>query len=109
MGKPVTYGSISDMMDFSYASFEDDVWDIPAVNDIISHLLCQQQFLTGEKDILITKIEVAIDQLVEIGEPVVRRAIFQLVGRDEGYLNRYPRAKTLLENIPIISSLSIKR
>jgi len=108
-GKPVTYGSISDMMNFSYVSFEDDVWDIQAVNDIISHLLCHQQCLTDEEDILVTKIEIAIDQLEEIGEPLVRGAILQIVGRDEGYLNRYSPAKTLLENIPMISSVSIKR
>ncbi len=100
VGKPVTYGSISDMMNFSYSSFEDDMWDIKAVNDIISHLLCHQQFLTDEEDIYITKIEMAVDQLEEIGEPVVRRAILHIVGREEEYLYRHPRVKALLKDIP---------
>ena len=99
--KPVTYGTISDIMNFSYTSFEDDVWDIRAVNDIISRLLCRRQNLTGEEDVLITKIEVAIDQLNEMGEPIVHRAILRILGSGEERLDRSPRLKALLKTIPI--------
>lgn len=97
--KPVTYGTISDIMKFSYTSFEDNVWDIRAVNGIISRLLCRRQNLTGEEDVLITKIEVAIDQLNEMGEPIVRGAILRILGSSEERLDSFPRLEALLKTI----------
>ena len=99
-GKPVTYGTISDIMNFSFTSFEDDVWDIRAVNGIISRLLCRRQNLTDEEDVLITIIEVAIDQLNEMGEPIVRGAILRILGSSEERLDCSPRINALLKTIP---------
>lgn len=99
-GKPVTYGSISEVMNFCYTSFGEEVWDLRAVNDIISCLLCRQQFLTDQEDILLTKLKVAVAQLEQMGEPVGRRAILQILGNGEGYLNRFPRIGALLKDIP---------
>jgi len=98
--KPVTYGTISNIMNFSYTSFEDDVWDIRAVNGIISRLLCRRQNLTGEENVLITKTEVAIDQLNQMGEPIVRGAILRILGSSEERLDRSPRLNALLKTIP---------
>jgi hypothetical protein len=44
---------------------------------------------------------VAIDQLNEMSEPIVRKAILRILGSGEECLDRSPRLNALLKTIPI--------
>jgi len=99
-GKLATYSSISEAIKFPYTSLKDDLWDIRALNYIIGYLLCRQRCLDKEEDMLVIRIEIAREQLEEVGEPIVRSTVLQIIERYEVGLSHYSHVKALLENIP---------
>ena len=99
-GKLATYSSISEAIKFPYTSLKDDLWDIRALNYIIGYLLCSQQCLGEEEDILVIRIKIACEQLKEVDEPIVRSTVLQIIERYEVGLSHYSHVKALLESIP---------
>jgi len=99
-GKPVTYRSISEMISAVSISSTGDWQTIRFLNQCFSQYLCDKRNVAQEEDMLLVRIEIAINQLKELDAVLTRRNIASIVGRYQEDLQQYPSIEVLWKDIP---------
>ena len=99
-GEPVTYGSISEMISAVSISSRGGWQMIRFLNQCISHYLCEKRNITQEENMLLVRVEIAINQLKELDAVLTRRDIASVVRRYQKDLQQYPSIEALWRDIP---------
>jgi transcriptional regulator with XRE-family HTH domain len=99
-GEPVTYGSISEMISAVSISSRGGWQMIRFLNQCISQYLCEKRNIAQEEDMLLVRVEKAINQLKELDAVLTRRDIASVVRRYQKDLQQYPSIEALWRDIP---------
>jgi hypothetical protein len=99
LGETITHKKVCNIVGLSFNSLKRDISIIRLLNDCMAHYTCQKLKIE-ERYITIKRVEIAIDQLKELEEPLTLVALEKIIQNPSYQLTRDPQIQHLLQDVP---------